>query len=51
MTPTKFVAILVLAASAMGVYAVQNKADDALPCFEGVEVPQIVVTAKRDAAE
>ena len=46
---TKLIAILILAASTAGVLAVQHpKADDALPCAEGVEVPQIVVTAKRE---
>jgi hypothetical protein len=48
---TKVAAVLILAAGAAGVFAVQNKADDAMPCAEGVEVPQIVVTAKRNAGE
>jgi hypothetical protein len=49
---TKLIAILILAASAAGVFATQQpKADDALPCAEGVEIPQIVITAKRNAAE
>jgi hypothetical protein len=54
---TKMKAILLLAtfglaASTAGVFATQQpRADDALPCAEGVEVPQIVVSAKRDVAE
>ena len=56
---TKLIAILALAAGTAGVFAVQHPnftaasglvsgVDDALPCAEGAEVPQIVVTAKRE---
>jgi hypothetical protein len=47
---TKLVVILALAASTAATYALQQQADDALPCAEGVEIPQIVVTAKREHA-
>jgi hypothetical protein len=55
---TKLIVILLLAASTMAVYAVQKpdvkaasgllKADDALPYVEGVEIPRIVIVAKRE---
>ena len=47
---TKLIVILTLAASTAGVFALQHRqvADDALPCAEGVEIPRIVVTAKRE---
>ena len=48
---TKFIAILILAAGAAGVFAVQHKADDALPCDESAAVEQVVVTAKRNVGE
>jgi len=47
---TKIIVILALAAGTAGVYSATRKADDALPCLEGVAVPQIVVTAKREHA-
>jgi hypothetical protein len=47
---TKLTVILALAASTAGVYSFTQKNEDALPCAEGVEIPQIVVTAKREHA-
>ena len=47
----KLIAILVLAASTMAVYAVQHpKADDAMPAAEGIEIPRIVIVGKREHA-
>jgi hypothetical protein len=48
---TKLILILALAAGTAGVFSATHKADDALPCAEGIEIPQIVITAKRDAPE
>jgi hypothetical protein len=48
---TKLIVILTLAAGTAGVYSATHKPDDALPCAEGVEIPQIVITAKRHVAE
>jgi hypothetical protein len=46
---TKLIVILTLAAGTAATYALQQRqADDALPCVEGIEIPQIVVTAKRE---
>ena len=47
---TKLIVILTLAASTAGVYALQHRreAADALPAADGVEIPRIVVTAKRE---
>jgi hypothetical protein len=51
MSAKKLVLILALAASAVTVvYATQRPAaEEALPAAEGVEIPQIVVVAKRVA--
>src|SRR4051812_44451287 len=47
---TKLIVILALAASTAGVYSFTQKNEDALPCAEGVEIPQIIVPAKGDDA-
>ena len=50
MNTKKLALILVLAASAItAVYATQRPSyDGALPAAEGVEIPQIVIVAKRE---
>ncbi len=51
-TKRNLILVLVLAASAItAVYATQRPTyDDALPAAEGVEIPQIVIVAKREHA-
>ena len=51
MSAKKLILIVAVAATAAtGVYANQRHADysDALPAAEGIEIPQIVITAKRE---
>ena len=50
MTKRKLILVLVLAAGAMTAgYATQHPAvDDAMPAAEGIEIPQIVIVAKRE---
>ena len=50
MTKRKLILVLALAAGAItAVYATQRPAvEDAMPAVEGVEMPQIVIVAKRE---
>ena len=50
MTKRKLIFVLALAAGAItAVYATQRPAvEDAMPAAEGIEIPQIVIVAKRE---
>jgi len=50
MTKRKLILVLALAAGAItAVYATQRPAvEDAMPAAEGIEIPQIVIVAKRE---
>ena len=50
MTKRKLILVLALAAGAItAVYATQRPAaEEALPAAEGIEIPQIVIVAKRE---